>query len=115
MRLGECGLPTVTETVWRCCHNPDILELLVQAQNGFWVTARVFESDNRVCDMLDLDQGHKVHVGFMLVGLFDIGDVLDQCLGDGRWCDLAQVGGNAVVLSVSAVSAKENAEPLTRT
>lgn len=115
MRLGECGLPTVTEAVWRCCHNPDILELVVQVRNGLWVTARVFKSDNRVGDMLDLGQGHKVHVEFMLVGLFDIGDVLDQCLGDGRRCDLAQVGGNAVVLLVQAVPAKENAAPLTRT
>lgn len=113
--MGEWGLPTITEAVWRCCHNPDILELVLQVRDGFWLTARIFKSDNRVGDVLNLDQGHKVHVGFMLVGLFDVGDVLDQCLGDGRRCDLAQVAGNAVLLLVTAVPAKGNAEPLTMT
>jgi len=89
----------------RCCHSPDILELVVQVRDRFEVTARTLKSDNCVGDVLNLDQGHNVHVEFMLVGLLDLGDILDQCLADGRWCDLVQVGGSAVVLLVLAVPA----------
>jgi hypothetical protein len=103
--MGGHELHTVAKTMRRCCQNLDILELVVQVCDGFWVTARVLESDNRDGDVLNLDQGHKMHVGFMFVGLLYIGDVLSQCLGDGRWWDLAQVRGNAVVPLVPAAPA----------
>jgi hypothetical protein len=103
--MGGQELHTVAKTMRRCCQNPDILELVVQVCDGFWVPARVLESGNRVGDVLNLDQGHKVHVGFMFVGLLDIGDVLNQCLGERRWWDLVQVRGNAVVPLVPAAPA----------